>query len=343
AGVIFRGFLAIQNTISGIVTEGIRFNAVMETVNLAIAGVLGATMRVVDERGKELSLIEAYPALLEKAANLQQRILELNIKTLGTGEELQNVFLQVLSSQGKQLANEEELLKVAQIITNVAKIRGQSGQQLIQEARQVLTLETERGQIVLQTLGIEFKRAREMFNQRALIQEIIKEGEAFLELGNQLETSWEALTTSVQTIISLFAAIQFERVFQTLKQFMVGFVDELQKVEKTGGIQKALGLSDEEKQEIGRQFAEVFQGLTRGLAKFAEDIILRAPQIASAVQSFASGFKDFVSFTTSFVTGKVLAILIRDFTNLALAIRAGDTAWKALNATMLLNPWTAVA
>ena len=109
AGLIVRGFFAITDAIKQMVAEGINFNAQLEQGRFAIASLLTATRDIADEQGKNLSVAESYSRVLAEADKIQLDILKANISTLGTGEELLNVYEQVLASTAGQKRTLEDV------------------------------------------------------------------------------------------------------------------------------------------------------------------------------------------------------------------------------------------
>lgn len=294
AGLIVRGFFAITSALQNAVKEGIRFNIAMEQSKLAMAAILASTRRLATDQGDAVSVAASYPTFLRKAAGFQREILLLNIETLGTAEELQGVFQKVLAFSAQQVATDQERLLLSQNLLNAGKLLGLSGEQLNVETRQILTLENQRGQLILQSLGLTVQQLRAYKEQGTLVQVLNERLIAFSVIAKDLALTWEGLVTTASTFVSIISGAAFEGTFTGLKQVIRGFADELRAIEAAGGLLVPIGLTETELKELGGLFADftariitTLAEITNGFIKFLSSIrpVLRAA--GEAVSAFA--------------------------------------------------------
>ena len=320
AGIIVRGFFEITSAIKNTVAEGIRFNATMEQSKIAIAGLLINTRQFVDNQGNALSIVEAFPPALKEAARIQQDILIANIKTLGTGQELMEVYQQVLAMTGNQVGNLQDVLTASEIILNISRLNNEAGEKAVVNARQLFTLDTERGNTVLRFLQTRLQEAKNLRDQGLLLQEIIKRGEVFLRLSDLISDSWEALVSSAQTFFSQIAGAAFLKTFEGLKDFIRGFGSELAKISAQGGLTAALGTDAATLEAFGRNFAHFTAAFVKNLAEITNALIRFAASsnLDSIVRSLTA-IKDIIIFL---VARKLFLALAGEVTALAVAFRS---------------------
>lgn len=308
AGIIVRGFFAITQAIKDTISEGIRFNATLEQGKLALAGILGSTRQVVDAQGKQVEIARAFPFLLQEAEKRQKAIMLANITTLGTGEELLGVYNQVLASTRGQAEAEGDVLKAAQIILNVSKLRGLNDQQAITEARQIFELNRNIGQTVLQTLGVQFQQAKALRDSGQWLSALVDKGQIFLKLGLQLQNTWEGLTSSVQTFFSFIAGEAFSNTFNAMKNILLGMIQVLDEADRRGGLTAALDLSPAQLQDLGRAIGEMTVSFVTNLAKVTNTLIEFAQQSHLAWEQFKSDVVDAGKTLSDFTFGAGTAL-----------------------------------
>lgn len=286
AGLVVRGFFAITQAIRDVVTSGIGFNQQMEEGKVAMAALIGTSRELADAQGQTLTFAEAYPGLLQQAEDIQRKIILANATTLGTGEELLAVYRQVVGLSGQQKGTLDDVLEISQLITNVSKIQGLAGEQIVDEARQLFTLESARGQLVLRTLNISIQDARLAEKRGELFDLLREKGAAFLAITEELANSMSGLTSTASTFTSLFAGAAFGNVFNLARQFLVGFNAELDDIIKKGGIAGALAIDPGKVEQLGTRAAQAYAQFVEWVAKASEQLIqwaLDLDRIASEI------------------------------------------------------------
>ena len=260
-------FTSAAAAMRGLVTEGVNYNASLESSRLTIASLLQGTTTITDSTGAVVSATKAWQVNLSAAAKLQEQIAQLSATTLGTQQELLDIFRGVLAFGKGQQATDEERLKVAQGILNVGKLQGLEAQLLSNETRQIFTLQSAVGQVILPILGISIEQARQYKLQGTYIQELNKALAVYNLLAEDSALTWVGLTTTVSTFKNLLLAESFAGAFAGLKQILLGVRDELTRIRATGGLSTALNISDADLQALGTGLAQFFAQVTGGAAK----------------------------------------------------------------------------
>ena len=302
-----RAFSAIEESLTKLIVLGFQYNQVLEQGRLAVAAILASTRQLEAANGELLPVLQAYPIFLQQAATLQREILLRSISTLGTAEELQGVFQRVLAFTAQQNASDEERLALSQGILNAGKLFGLTQEQLALEARQILTLESDRGQLILQSLGLRVRDLRVAKEQGELVQVLNKRLEAFNIIAGDVALSFQGLLSSVETMISLLSSATFLPIFSGVKDILIGIRDALVEIERTGGLQAALGVSESELRAFGEQLGMIIARTTAFLgtiiARFIEIGVSSETSLRIALQLFSligSGIRGAIDALESF-------------------------------------------
>lgn len=273
AGLIVRGFFAIAQAIKDTVSAGLEFNKQMEQGSISIAALLTSSRQLANATGAVVAPITAYQLNLAKARDIQQQLILLNVTTLGTAQELQTVFQRVLAFTQQQKATDQERLQLTVSILNATKLLGLNEAQGAEEARQILTLESARGQQILNSLGISIAQAREYQKQGTLVQFLNNVLSTYNIISGEVALTWQGLVSTVQTFFSLLAGSAFEQTFRGLKDILAGMVEEFKRLQDTGNITSVLAVDTEELKRLGAVLADVAAATAQWLADFINGLI----------------------------------------------------------------------
>ena len=285
-------FQSTVEQLKELVTNGIQYSATLEQGKLSIAALLQGTTQLKSADGERLSTLSAWNINLREASQLQQQIAALSANTLGTQEQLMNTFRVALSFSRGQKASTQELLQFSQGVLNVATLMGLTTVQQEEEVRQMLLLETQRGQVILPVLGLSLQQAMAYRDQGTLIQEINSRLAVFRELSQASSTTWVGLTTSAATFAKLVSANAFEETFSGVKAVIQGFAQESARLRENGDFTAELTASEEGLRRLGVVGAEVFAKLTNAAADATNSILEFTAASASGKDSdFVSSLK----------------------------------------------------
>lgn len=310
AGVIVRGFFAIIQAIKDAVSAGLDFNKQMEQGSISIAALLTSSRQLANATGAVVEPLTAYQLNLAKARDLQEQILLLNVTTLGTGQELQVVFQRVLAFTQNQAATDQERLQLSQSILNAAKLLGLNEAQVAEEARQILTLESARGQQILNSLGITIQQAREYQKQGTLVQFLNNALSTYSIISGEIALTWEGLVSTVSTFFSIIAGAAFEDTFVGLKAILAGMAEGFKKLRESGDITSVLDSDEESLRQLGVTLADVAATGIRWVADWTNRFISQTAAIAKAAaavralgEAFSAGPQGFAIAKAGVVPG----------------------------------------
>ena len=269
---------AVVSGFRNLVETSIGFAASLEQSHIAIAALLQGTTQLIGANNKLLDPTEAWTQNLEDAHKIQGQLLELNIQTLGSYQELQDVFASVLAYSRGQKATLDDQLKLSQGLLNVGKLLGLEGARQEAEARQILELNTQMGQQTLAILGVSVEQARIWKQHGTLVQELNTRLAVYNKLAESAALTWEGITSTVQSFGSVLAAQQFEGVFSGFKQILIGVGQELSRLKDQGQI--TIGVDDADLRKLGATLADIYNTMLRISATVVKVVV----EITSGIQ-----------------------------------------------------------
>jgi len=284
AGITLAGlFRGLISDAEGLVKQGISYSATLERSRLGIAALLQGTTQLVDASGKQVSTSAAWTANLKEAGALQEKIAQMSASTLGTQQELLDVFRNVLAFGRGQVATDNDRLQAAQGILNISKLLGLNDALVENQSREIFTLLRAQGQIVLQTIGITVEQARQYKAQGTLIQELNAHLAVYNQLAEGAALTWVGLTTTVSTFSNLTLAANFAGVFSAMKEVLIGARDELDKL-RAAGESVPVNVDTQTLRQAGAFAADLWDWLVKLAAKSTVVAIQVVTQATSTAQ-----------------------------------------------------------
>ena len=275
----------IGRGIGYLITQGIGFNRFLEQNAIALSAILGTTRELTIANGQAVSAILFYPVIYEEARRLQKEIVLLSVETIGTAEDLTGVYQRILAFTAQQKATDEERLQLSSNLLNIARLIGLNETETLIEIRQITTLETNRGQAVLQVLGLNIKQLRNWKEQGELVQRLNTALEPIRIIAQEIGNSFLGVSESVKSLIAINLGTVFQDSFRGLGDILRGARDRLTEILEQGPLVQILGLSTAELEAFG--------------AKLADILINVGTYLADAINSIT----EFTVRTPGFITG----------------------------------------
>ena len=275
----------IGRGIAFLITQGIGFNMFLEQNAIALSAILGTTRELTIANGQAVSAILFYPVIYEEARRLQKEIVLLSVETIGTAEDLTGVYQRILAFTAQQKATDEERLQLSSNLLNIARLIGLNETETLIEIRQITTLETNRGQAVLQVLGLNIKQLRNWKEQGELVQRLNTALEPIRIIAQEIGNSFLGVSESVKSLIAINLGTVFQDSFRGLGDILRGARDRLTEILEQGPLVQILGLSTAELEAFG--------------AKLADILINVGTYLADAINSIT----EFTVRTPGFITG----------------------------------------
>lgn len=269
---IIRAIGQIENNFGRLIALGVEFNVKMQQGALAIAAIIVSTRALEDAQGNVIATAAIFPVVLLAAKQLQEQLLFASVHTLGTYEDLAGVYQEVLGFTAKQKATDTERLTLAENIVNFGRLLGLTGQRLVDESRQILLLETQRGQQILQALGYTAQQLRHYKEQHTLVQVLNNALKDVNAISQTIGQTLQGMATSVQSLIGALDAKAFEGVFGGLLVVLQNVRDTLLAAFKSGTIFVGLEATTEQLRVLGTTIGEFLISAIKSAAEFTATI-----------------------------------------------------------------------
>ena len=275
----------IGRGIGYLITQGIGFNRFLEQNAIALSAILGTTRELTIANGQAVSAILFYPVIYEEARRLQKEIVLLSVETIGTAEDLTGVYQRILAFTAQQKATDEERLQLSSNLLNIARLIGLNETETLIEIRQITTLETNRGQAVLQVLGLNIKQLRNWKEQGELVQRLNTALEPIRIIAQEIGNSFLGVSESVKSLIAINLGTVFQDSFRGLGDVLRGARDRLKEILEQGPLVQILGLSTAELEAFGAKLADILINVGTYLA----DVINKVTEFTVRTPAFITG------------------------------------------------------
>ena len=275
----------IGRGIGFLIAQGIGFNMFLEQNAIALSAILGTTRELTIANGQAVSAILFYPVIYEEARRLQKEIVLLSVETIGTAEDLTGVYQRILAFTAQQKATDEERLQLSSNLLNIARLIGLNETETLIEIRQITTLETNRGQAVLQVLGLNIKQLRNWKEQGELVQRLNTALEPIRIIAQEIGNSFLGVSESVKSLIAINLGTVFQDSFRGLGDILRGARDRLKEILEQGPLVQILGLSTAELEAFGAKLADILINVGTYLA----DVINSVTEFTVRTPAFITG------------------------------------------------------
>ena len=275
----------IGRGIGYLIAQGIGFNMFLEQNAIALSAILGTTRELTIANGQAVSAILFYPVIYEEARRLQKEIVLLSVETIGTAEDLTGVYQRILAFTAQQKATDEERLQLSSNLLNIARLIGLNETETLIEIRQITTLETNRGQAVLQVLGLNIKQLRNWKEQGELVQRLNTALEPIRIIAQEIGNSFLGVSESVKSLIAINLGTVFQDSFRGLGDILRGARDRLKEILEQGPLVQILGLSTAELEAFGAKLADILINVGTYLA----DVINSVTEFTVRTPAFITG------------------------------------------------------
>lgn len=229
AGILV-GLSAVVSLIKNAVSEGLRYNSVLEQQRIGIAAIIAATNDITDAQGRTLEGAEEFHAAQQLSAGLMQQIQKDALLTTATTEQLVEAFqsaLGPLSAAGLSLnQSREATLRIVQ----AAAALGVPMHQVAQEVRAIAEGSIDVNARLAKALGITNEQVKAAAAQGKLFEFILAKTQAFAAAGDVTARSFSGLSSSIADVASQLAGRVFATPFEGVKAGLAGVLDFLQSV-----------------------------------------------------------------------------------------------------------------
>jgi len=235
-------FRKITQGFAGLVRSGIEFNKTMEQTRIGIGAVLAAQTRITDAMGRELRGREKILAAQKVAVKIQQDLLQANLKTAATYQQLITMFQQALPhalAEGFSIKQVEEFVTA---MSQAATAMDIPLNMMAEEMRAMLkgTI-TAKNTLIATALGMEKDVIKRLQGRsEELFDYIMGRLRAFQLSSPDVLSTWEATFTNMKQAFSQSIGEALQEFFEVNKDTMRELADFFRSENFKEGV-KALG------------------------------------------------------------------------------------------------------
>jgi hypothetical protein len=270
--------------LAGFVTEGIRFNATIESAKIGIATLVANTYDVRDASGQLLDPIQSFNASLEKSEELERALQKSAIETKFEFQDVLSFFnSSVLASAGLK-TNLEQIVSLTQGFALAAGAANIDVEKVNTGIKQILTGNTTVRNDLARVLfpGLDTKSINETLKKQreagTLVDFLQKKLEVFKLSGDQVAQSFDAVASNVKDAFKVFEAASTLPLFDKIKQtlgFIINQVVDLSgdTVKLTPTFQKIADILGDVGQLVGEELLSAVKAIFGFLGDVADYLI----------------------------------------------------------------------
>lgn len=204
------------------------FSSSLESSQIAIASVIGATNKITDAQGRKLEGAEKFNAAQQISAKLMDEIQIRALETTATFDELVSGVSGIIAPATKAGIAIEKLPKFAVTAAQAMAAMKIPANQMRTEIESLLSGNINKVQDILATnLGITGEMVKNWQKQGTLIEELEKRLTIFAEAGETTAQSWAGLKNNLQDAYDYLSAKTGKGIFEGAKQSYREFLDLL--------------------------------------------------------------------------------------------------------------------
>lgn len=362
-------FTLFRNAVGGVkalITEGVRFNQVIERSRIGIAGIITSLATVNDEQGRATTGAEKFELAMTAAREVQKGLLLDAVRTTATFEELSQTFQVALGPGLAAGLNLDQVRQFTTAISQAATALDIPQFQLSEEVRSLLSGQIRQGQSrIASVLGLTNNDIRQFKQQGTLFEQLQSRlqgfgvaaekasktaGGAFLRLkdalglvlGQAAQPLTDKLTKVLDDLLGKFAEINdtevklrpeaiqaLQPIFQTLTDIVGDLSARLAAVDF-----RTLGQSIQKAINPVRQLVSSAIEIGVAFARSLPPILEMVGAVSKLLAPIVSLLAPLLQVVAAFGTFRVLGRLVTQFGALLLGpVRAFATLTGAVNQT----------
>jgi hypothetical protein len=304
----YKAIAAVASGVSALVSEGVRYNSVMESSRLGIASLITAQAQLRDSGGNVLEGQEALTAATGIADEQLKKLRIANLETIATFEQLAKGFQIGL---GPGLAAGLNLDQVRELTVSLTQAAGAidpvllDERQLGQEIRSIFDGTINQTTRVANTLGLTAEKLQEWKDQGPdkYFENLSKALAAFNVAGARGAQTWAGLTSNMRDALSMQAGDITKPLFDQVKKALLDAFGEVFKGGEVAKEFQGIGTALRDAATVaGGLLADGIRAAVDGAAKVAAWMEENKDQIALAARSAADLVRE---------TGTLLALIVQ--------------------------------
>lgn len=204
---------------SSFVSRTFSFASNIESSQIAIASVIGATNKITDGQGKQLEGAEKFNAAQAISAQMMEKIQVLALQTTATFDEMVQGVSGIIAPATKAGVAVEKIPQFAVLATQAMTAMKIPVVQMRTEVEALLSGNINRSQDLLATnLGITGEMVRNWQKQGTLVAELEKRLRVFADAGEATAQTWSGLKSNMQDALDYLSSKTGSGLFEGAKQ-----------------------------------------------------------------------------------------------------------------------------
>lgn len=268
------------------------FSSNLESSQIAIASVIGATNNISDAQGRTLQGVEKFNAAQEISARLMDEIQTQALQSTATFDSLVEGVSGIIAPATKAGVSLEKLPQFAVTAAQAMAAMKIPVQQMRTEIEALLSGNISRTQDILATnLGITGEMVKNWQKQGTLVEELEKRLSTFAEAGEATAQTWTGLKSNLEDAFDYLSSKTGKGVFEGAKQSYRELLDLL--INTKGG---KLGVG-EDIENITKVIEDLQDAIGGELLNLTNELIEKIKELNKPenIAQIKDGFKDFVS------------------------------------------------
>lgn len=280
---------------SSFVSRTFSFSSDIESSQIAIASVIGATNKITDGQGRQLEGAEKFNAAQAISANLMEKIQVLALQTTATFDEMVQGVSGIIAPATKAGVAVEKIPQFAVLATQAMTAMKIPVVQMRTEVEALLSGNINRSQDLLATnLGISGEMVRNWQKQGTLVAELEKRLRVFADAGEATAQTWSGLKSNMQDALDYLSSKTgsglFEGAKQSYRELLALLVNtNAGKLGLGDDIQNIVNMMKELEDEIGQKLVDV----TREFIGYVKE--LNKPENVAEFKQSLEGIGDVLS------------------------------------------------
>ena len=248
---------------SSFISRTFEFSSNIESSQIAIASVIGATNKIADGQGRQLEGAEKFNAAQEISATLMEKIQVLALSTTATYDDLVQGVSGIIAPATKAGVAMEKLPQFAVTAAQAMTAMKIPVSQMRTEIESLLSGNINKAQDLLATnLGISGEMVRNWQQQGTLVAELEKRLRVFADAGEATAQTWSGLKSNMQDALDYLSSKTgsglFEGAKQSYRELLALLVNTDQNKLGLGeDVQNIVAMMKRLEDEIGNNLAEV--------------------------------------------------------------------------------------
>nr|DAK94201.1 MAG TPA: minor tail protein [Bacteriophage sp.] len=275
---------------SSFVSRTFNFSSNIESSQIAIASVIGATNKITDGQGRQLEGAEKFNAAQEISATLMEKIQVLALSTTATYDDLVQGVSGIIAPATKAGVAMEKLPQFAVTAAQAMTAMKIPVNQMRTEIESLLSGNINKAQDLLATnLGISGEMVRNWQKQGTLVAELEKRLRVFADAGEATAQTWSGLKSNMQDALDYLSSKTGKGLFEGTKQSYRELLSLLVNTD-----QNKLGLGDDIK-NIAAAMESLENAIGNNLLSVTKELVEKIKEINKPenIDEIKKGFKEF--------------------------------------------------